>query len=1139
MKNSFLLLSRLRSVLLALTLMIGCSFVFAQTKTISGVVTGSGFPLPGVNIKVKGGNTGAVTNFDGIYKIDVNIGEVLEFSSLGFKTQDVVVASGSKIDVILLEDIATLDEVVVIGYGETTKKDLTGTVVSIKEEEIQRTQPVSFEQALVANAPGVRVVSSEGGPGAGLKVQVRGNTSILASSDPLYVVDGFPIISSSSNNVGVNSSVGGFSGQQTTSPLSNLDPADIKSIEVLKDASSTAIYGALGANGVVLITTKSGGKGRKATLKYDATVGVQRIARQVNLLGAQEYIDLYNEVTPFAPDLAASNNAQPDQFLAYRDASGNALLLSDSRLRTIDFRDLTFRDAIIQKHNLSLSGGSDKSSYYASFGYLDQEGVLRNSEFVRYSTNFKADSKINDKLKVGFNSNVGYSKRSGVPTSSFGSSSNANNNSSSAVSGVITSTLTARPVLPSEERLIKNAVEGSIERDPTTGIITEFQRRNIDNIVRPNNPLNLVDNIDNSSEVFTARAGAFVDYGFAKNLSFRSDLSGRFFSSKGQINISREVPFARLLNGRASVNQQQSVSFVMNNRLSYRTKFNSAKHRLNVALIQSLQKSQRETLNARTEGFFSPNVNLGDLSRSAGDRIIGSSFENNSLESYASRLNYIYGNKYFLTLTGRADGSSRFLEGSQWAFFPSGALKWTVTQEEFLKNNPVINDLSFKFSLGLAGNSRIPFGVARGIRQFTEANSPGIVPRVDNANLTWETTRQADLGIEGSLLGRRLRFAANLFDKSTTDLLFFRPTGAADGRVVNILGQQRPLNGFYTNLGEISNKGFELSVGGDIIKAKSFTWTVDANITFSENIIEELEVEENRLIFNSRFEPRLNDEFLLAEGEKLGSFYGYQFDGVYGFQDFKEFDGLTEEESIRLFRFGSPELTRGARQNINARRGEAVDNKFTLKPGVTRIRNKNIRPGLAKFKDLDGDGIVDQDNDRKVIGTAQADHFGGFTNTFKYKNFDMSFQFNWSYGNEILNLNLNRNIGIAGGALGSNLISLVRDRWTPSNRETNVPSLRSRSDLNISFPDSSMIEDGSYLRLGNISVSYSLPKDVVKTVGLNSFKFFGAVDNVYVWSNYSGFDPDVSVGNNPATPGTDFDAYPRARTFRMGVSAQF
>ncbi len=1135
MKNSFLLLSRLRSVLLALTLMIGCSFAFAQTKTISGVVTGSGFPLPGVNVKVKGGSAGAVTDFDGIYKIDANIGEVLEFSSLGFKTQDVVVASDSKIDIILLEDITALDDVVVIGYGETTRKDLTGTVVSIKEEEIQRTQPVSFEQALVANAPGVRVVSSEGGPGAGLKVQVRGNTSILASSDPLYVIDGFPIISNSGNNIGVNSNIQGFGGQQSTSPLSNLDPADIKSIEVLKDASSTAVYGALGANGVVLITTKDGGKG-KSTLTYASTVGIQRVARQVSLLGAQEYIDLYNEVVPFAPDLAFTNNAEPNAFFAYRDEFGNPLSLDDSRLRPIDFRDLTFRDAIIQKHNLSLSGGSDKSRYFASFGYLDQEGVLKNSEFVRYSTNFKADSNINDKLKVGFNSNIGYSKRSGVPTSSFGS-----NDINNATNGVITSVLTARPVRPNEERLIKNAVKGSIVRDSRTGIITEFLNRR-GTVARPANPLNIVDNIENFSEVITARAGAFAEYKFAKNLSFKTDLSGRFFSSKGQANISAEVPFARLIKGRASVNQQQSISFVMNNRLSYSTKFDSAKHRFNAALIQSLQKSQREGLTARTESFFSPNVNLGDLNRSAGNREIGSSFQNNSLESYTSRLNYIYGNKYFLTLTGRADGSSRFLEGSQWGFFPSGALKWTVTQEEFLKNNSVINDLSFKFSIGLTGNSRIPFGVARGVREFDEADSPGTVPRVDNSNLTWETTRQSDFGIEGSLLNRRLRFSANLFDKTTTDLLFFRPTSAAEGRVVNILGQQQPENGFYSNLGKISNKGFELSVGGDVIKSKSFTWTVDANITFSENLIEELEVEDNRLPFNSRFEPRLNDEFLLAEGEELGSFYGYQYDGVYGYQDFVEFNGLTEEESIRLFRFGSPELDRQTRESTNARRGEESRNQFTLKPGVARIKGSaHSRPGLAKYKDLDGDGLVDQDNDRKVIGSSQADHFGGFTNTFKYKSFDMSFQFNWSYGNEILNLNLNRNNSIVGGALNNNLITLVRNRWRPGNTETNVPSLTARRDLAslINFPDSSLLEDGSYLRLGNISVSYRLPKNIVKSIGLNSFKVFGAVDNVYVWSNYSGFDPDVSVGNNPATPGTDFDAYPRARTFRMGVSAQF
>lgn len=1134
MKNSFLLLSRLRSVLLALTLMIGCSFAFAQTKTISGTVTGSGLPLPGVNVKIKGGSTGAVTDFDGIYKIDAETGDILEFSSLGFKTQNVTVADNPKIDVTLVEDIDTLDEVVVIGYGTSTKKDLTGTVVSIKEEEINRTQPVSFEQALVANAPGVRVVTSEGGPGAGLKVQVRGNTSILASGDPLYVIDGFPVIDSGGNNIDVNAGNGfGAGGSSSTSPLANLDPADIQSIEVLKDASATAIYGARGANGVVLITTKSGQSG-KATVTYSATLGVQRIARQVDLLGAQEYVDLFNEVAPFAPELVSSQRSEPFAFFSYRDKQGNPLSLSDQRLRVVDYRDLLFRDAIILKHNLSVSGGDDKSKYFASFGYLDQQGVLKNSEFVRYSANLKVSSKVSDRFKIGFNANLGLSKREGVPTSTFGSTGN------NAANGIITQVLTAQPVIPNEERLAADSDPESIVRDPATGFITEFRRKSNNRLVRPANPLNIVDNIENFSNNYSVNANAFVEYELLKGLKFRSSLGGRIWANKGQNNVSIDIPYARDLGGIASIGQQQALTYLLENTLSYNKSFGSI-HRFNALVGQTLQESQFESFGASSRGFFSPNVNLGDLNASDGDRQVRSFSANNSIESYLARFNYILKNRYFLTFSGRADGSSRFLPGSQWGYFPSAAIKWTVSEEEFLKNSSVISNLSFKASIGLSGNERIPGGIAQGVRTFSEADSPGIVPRVDNANLTWETTRQTDIGVEAAFLNNRIRLSANVFDKTTSDLLFFRPTGSADGRTIFVpgLGQQ---TGFFTNLGEISNKGLEVSIGGDVIKTKDFTWNANANITFSENLIEELEVQDDRLIFDSPFEPRVDDEYLLEAGKELGSFYGYVYDGVYRYEDFVEFDGLSEEESISLFRFGTPDVAANAGV-INANRGEDTANRFTLKPGIARFQGASnpARPGSAKFKDLDGDGIVTADDDRTVIGSAQADHFGGFTNSFKYKNIDLSFQFNWSYGNDILNLNLNRNTGITNQSLGTNLLGLVRNRWTPSNNDTNVPSLSGRrATLGIdAFSDSSLLEDGSFLRLGNISIGYKLPKDMVKSLGLSSFKVFGAVDNVYVWSNYSGFDPDVSVGNIPLAPGTDFDAYPRARTFRMGIKAQF
>jgi len=1106
-------------VLLALTLMIGCSFAFAQTKTISGVVTGSDLPLPGVNVKIKGGNTGAVTDFDGIYKIDANEGDVLEFSSLGFVSQSVTIASETVIDINLVEDVKTLDEVVVIGYGSVSKKDLTGSVVSIKQEEVNRTQPVSFEQALVANAPGVRVVSSEGGPGAGLKVQVRGNTSILASGDPLYVVDGFPIIDGTSN--GVSNSAGadtGFGGGASVSPLATLDPADIKSIEVLKDASATAIYGARGANGVVLITTKSGVSG-KTKINFTSTLGVSRVARHLDLLGAQEYVNFFNETFPYLPDLNGSF-AERFVFESFRDREGNALSLNDERIQPVDFRDLVFRDAIVQKHNLSVSGGGEKSRYFASFGYLDQEGVIRGSDFTRFSANLKVDGNLSDKLKVGVNANLGFTTNNGAPTSVFEGSNNR------AQSGLITTLSLSQPVIPNENRLTRDPDidQESIVRDPDSGFITQLTRNGeIETIFNPLSVLNATTNVSNR---FTVNAGLYLDYKFNDFLSFKTTFGGRVASGNRKFFLSNINPWARRFDGIGSRASSLSLNYSLDNIFTYKRVFGDA-HNLTSIFGQTLQQSSFENSSLTRRGFLSQRVNFDNLNNGAfGEDDVRSNAASSILESYLARFQYNYDRRYYLTLSGRYDGSSRFRKGSRWGFFPSAAVRWNVSNESFMDNVKFIGDFNLRASLGLAGNERIPFGVSQGIAQIRGRDIT--IPRVDNPDLTWETTQQLDLGTEISFFNsRRLRLGVDYYEKTTKDLLFFLPVRADLGLRINLPGIREDQFGVYSNLGQISNKGLELSLGADLIKSENFKWTVDANVTFSKNKIEELDVPEDRLIISSPFERRVRDDFLIAEGIELGSFYGYQADGIYRYEDFVEFDGLSEAEAARLYTFGA-DAEKATANKVNALRSGAGDNNqnnFTLKPGVARFGNQTTyRPGLQKFKDLDGDGVVTLE--------------GGFTNSLSYKNFDLSFQFNWSYGSEILNKNINS--GIAGRS-DQNKFGLIRDRFTVKNTQTNIPSTRGRGDI-ISFQprtDSSLVEDGSYLRLGNISVAYKLPKDMIQSIGLQGLKITGSVNNVYVWTNYSGYDPDTSVGNTALTPGIDFDAYPRARTFILGLNAQF
>jgi len=1102
MKNSFLLFSRLRVVLLTLAMLSGFSFVSAQTKTISGTVTAAGLPIPGVNVKVKGGNAGAVTDFDGLYTIDAEIGEILQFSSIGFGTQSITVGDVSKIDVVLVEDVEVLDDVVVIGYGTVKKSDLTGSVVSVKAEEIEKKQPVSFEQALVGSAPGVRVVAGQGGPGEGFKVRVRGTTSLLANADPLYVIDGFAILEEDGNGQDVSN--GG--GSSFVSPLAGIDPSTIESIEVLKDASATAIYGARGANGVVIVTTKSGKKG-KPSLTLDTSVGVSGLSRQIDLLGPQDYINFFNDLNTINPGAA---DTRP--FFFRDQISANALSTED--LPVIRARDQAFKEAFIQKYSLGVRGGSEKTRYSANFSYLDQEGIIVTTDFQRYAANIKTTSNVTNKLKVDFLLNASLLTRNGVVNADTGSNNRV---------GFVGSLLRRRPV--EQNRNINILDAGNSEDIDGDGVLDIVNGR-----ILPD-PLRTLSNV-NQTNIINARSSVSLSYKFLDNLTFSTTFAGRIGSNEGRAFFDIDFGRGRATDGLATRRSSQSFQYQNNNTLKYNNKI--GKHKYDILLGYTQEQASSDNFSTESVNFVSNRVNLDQLDPST-PRRIRSNAQNSTVNSGIFRANYSYDNRYLLTATGRVDETSRFIDNV--GYFPSASAKWKVSNEGFFKKSklkPIINNLALKASYGVTGNDRIPFARSRTSIELSPILGERLIS-LSNSDLTWESTAQLDFGLELAFFKNKITFEADYFDKTTTDLLFQLPVSSIFG-----LGTAPDRASIFTNLGEITNTGLELSLNINVVNTKNFKWKTQANITFSDNEIID-SGEGGDLILSSTFQQSVIEDFIVAEGEDVGAFYGFRSAGVYRFEDFVEFDGLNEQERAILFRQGGN--ANGSLRNnngVNGTLGDSTTSSFTLKPGVQRDeRVANYRPGLRKYRDLDGDGVVTAANDREVLGSSQPDHFGGFTNNFTImNNFDLSFQFNWSYGNEILNKNIF--LGTRTNLLNGNLFPSVLNRWTPFNNDTDVPSLRGLQDVasGRQLSDDSFVEDASFLRLNNISFGYRLPTKNIKAYGLNQLKIYGSINNVYVWTNYSGFDPETSIGRG-LTSGIDFDAFPRARTFVFGVRASF
>jgi len=722
---------------------------------------------------------------------------------------------------------------------------------------------------------------------------------------------------------------------------------------------------------------------------------------------------------------------------------------------------------------------------------VDQAGIIETSEFSRIGGNLKIDQIVTDRVKAGFSLNMGVTDRAGV-ISAASEGRNGRN-------GIITNITLFSPV--------QGRVRYSEAEYDENGLLISTRDGGV------LNPKKLTETTENSNRAFNAYANVYAEVELAEGLNLRSTFGTNIWSYKGKYWASSELGWARDLGGVAILGQNQSTGWLNENTLSYNKKFGI--HGFNAVVGYTAQAGRFESLTLRSQNFPVPNINIDALGSALEAQPNRTSATESGLRSYLGRLNYTLNDKYLFTLTARYDGSSKFAEGNKWGLFPSSAFAWRLGEEEFIKSIDAISSAKVRLSYGQSGNEQIPTDQSISSYGFNTYGFGGVgqqsgvaLNRLDNPDLTWETTTQFDAGFELGLFNHRVYLNFDYYKKNTRDLLLAVPVPYSTG-----------FETAFQNLGEVENKGVEFSVSTQNIAQKKFQWSTDFNISFNKNKVISLGDAEE-FIVSSIGEHR--NDFIVRVGESVGSYYGFEYDGLYNYSDFVEFEGMSNEEAAAVM----ADFDRGQ------------DEWFTLKEGIPEQNGvSKYRPGIIKLKDLNNDGVIDL-NDRTILGSAQPDHYGSVTNNFSYGPIDLSVFLTWSVGNEVYHNNLKR--GLSTAIPFFNKYGPVRDRWTPENPDTDEWSIWGGADGGVGDNlQSYYIEDGSYLRVANITLGYVFPKTLLDKVGLGSARIYGGIDNLHVFTNYSGFDPDVSVGTNQLTPGLDWDAYPKMRTYRVGLNVGF
>jgi len=983
-----------------------------QGKKVTGKVTdSSGASLPGVSVVVKGTTTGVTTNADGDFTLAISENaKILVFSFVGMKTQEITIGNQTSLKIILEDETIGIEEVVAIGYGTIKKSDLTGSVSSIKAAQLATYPSSGTVQALQGRAAGVTISSNNGDPGGSVTVRVRGGTSIYAGSEPLYVVDGFP---------------GGFLPQ----------PEDIESLEVLKDPSSTAIYGSRGANGVIMITTKKGKKG-KTRIEYNTSISQQSATNRINMLNAQEFRALQE---PFYPNYVSDG-------------------------QNTDWQDVIFQKGNIQTHQLSLSGGSEGVNYYISGSYFDQKGLIIGSGFNKYSITSNIDIQATSKLKVGVKLFAQRTNRDGVPTQeSSGGSTQA---------GVIGSALR---FMPDQGIYNPDGVTYSLAKlgDPIDNPYAILHENT-------NNSIN-----DRISGIFSGEYKLFENLTLNSILgvSAESGRTGAYASSLTNIAAGK---------GNATMGANKNSSISSENYINYSQTFASV-HKLNFMAGYTYAFDRDERWGAASNSFITDAFSFWNMG--AGTEtpsIANSGVVENKLISFYGRLNYGYNDKYLVTFTSRYDGSSRFSKNHKWAYFPSGSAAWNMHKESFMKNLSTISQWKWRVSYGIVGSQSIGSyqTLARLSPVLTVVNGVqvnAVLPTaVANDNLKWESTASTNLGADIGLFENRLNLTLDFYRNITSNQLFSRPLPSYSG-----------FSSQLQNLGKLENKGMEITV-----TTKNFTgdfqWNTDFNISFNRNKVLELPDAKDILYSNAPGHwPGFANARIMREGEALGSFWGYTYDGVY-------------------------------------------QNGDTFIPGA----GFDQVAGGEKYRDIDGKdasgaltGMADNKlntNDLAIIGDPNPKFIFGFNNEFKYKDFDLVVFVNGSQGNDIYSYQFQELDNL--GAYGYNATKAALNRWSPTNTNTDVPMKMLSRSLK---PSSRWIVDGSYIRVKNIMLGYTLPKNVSRKLSIQKIRLYVSAQNYFTFTKYKGYDPEVNYRASNTTLGTDYASYPMAKSLTAGLNITF
>ncbi|MDQ8052182.1 MAG: TonB-dependent receptor [Pedobacter sp.] len=1021
----------------------------AQTVVVKGVVKdAAGLPLPGVTVQVKESPKVATsTNESGNFAITTTATDkTLVFSLLGYKTQESLIAGRVTVNIALGEAATGLDEVVVTGYGTTLRKDLTGAIGTVNISDLQKAPVRSFEEALAGRVSGVQVVSNDGKPGSPITILVRGIGSISQSSSPLYVIDGLAIENPDNNLI---------------------DPANIESINILKDASSTAIYGARGSNGVIVITTKKGESG-PSKINYSGNYGINQPTKYYKLLSPYEFVKVMSE----------QYGVGSNPYLV------NGITLEDYRnVKGTDWQDELLRTGSQQNHSLSVSGGNGGTNYIITGNLLNQEGIIVASDYTRYQGRINLDQKVGNNARVG--GMLTYTAAKVTGTNPVGN----------AQSSLFYNVYTYRPIpLPG----INQEDFEEATYDPSNGI-ADYRFNPISsakNEVRNNITNNILGTI-------------FVSYNFLKNLKLtvRGNLNSNMTRAEtfnGSQTRSGGQNGSKGING-ALVNARVDT-YENTNLLEYNTTI-AKKHRLNALLGASVQKVYTQAYGYSSMQIPDESLGLSGLDAGTVDGAPTARRSQNALASGFGSIEYVYNDRYYLTTRFRADGSSKFRLNNRWSYFPSGAVKWKISQEDFMKRIPFISDANFRFSYGEVGNNRIGDFDTYAIINFTSplylngANQgmSAVTGTLANPDLQWETTKSADLGFDFGFLKDRFNFTVELYKKTTTNLLYRATFPGSSGYTSSI-----------KNIASMSNKGIEITIGGDVIRKPNFQYNTSFNITFNRNKLIALSDESEEAITSTvNWEALFTSvpAYIARIGGPLGQIYGLISDGLYQYSDFD-----------RL-----PNGTYVLKGNI---------------PGNGNATRTAIQPGDNKYIDINNDGTITAD-DRTVIGNGYPVHYGGWSNNIKWKNFDVNIFFQWSYGNDVINANrlwFTPGMGIQQRSSifnGQNTFAEFANRWTPENQNTDIPKLNRTS---AGFYASQYVEDASYLRLKTLNIGYTLPKTLVNRYKIANLRVYVATSNIYTWTKYKGYDPEVSAFQTGLTPSLDYSTYPRPLTITAGIN---